>query len=955
MMNKFIKRGVLGLLTVALLLPSLTLSPVSAAKQDMAMELFSWKAASPCEKNMETVKDNLIPGPSRTYTHYIQNLTVHGKDGVTSGWIFYYLRDRCSYKLNEANYGLPRQVMGTKDREVKATEDLQLQFNEFKPIKTRGAEAINLRMTYAFSPDLTDYNMVGLDKFEVLVSKDGKTWLDGGAGIRSWELIGHAKDNTANRDVFVYSIESQNFFDIDGLNPGDTIADIMIRPKGDHYWAGGWFAFSDVTVNAFETLSDWETAVPDGRSDLLQLGEEKMRDIVVDRATKISDLAWTSDVTIFTDAVSGTDYHGEGGTIVKEFVAGLPFRGPMYSRAVKTNYEFLISEAVKDGVYVGGRTTGACAGMDCTNYAFDAYTLVSRTYSFRLWAAQSDNAKVLLGDIKKAPSTTFTNLDIVNINDAQTIYEGYALLKPGDIMTTYTTTGAIHHRLVRDEVRVTRNADGTIDPEKSYIPIAEQTDAMWYLFETPDGTQIWQNLSTRTKLEAYMQNYPHYKLLFGTNSPKLDFTFKELRDGYYVPWTLKEYLSGAVENVDVQAIMHPTDYKDITNGFTGVLASDYKMVKYGVKLEDLDRGTVLFEDEQYTRVLGVQNSETVLYTNQTLDAHLAQLTDGNYRISMYAQAGPVTQVGAMRPITTKTMDFTVDKGAAAEVTVTPSASSVTKGETVTVAVNSSVAAQAADVKLKFDSQLLSYVDGTADAGLASVTCTGNIVHIVSGDATSGKPVATLTFTAKQDIAKMSDAVKVLSASIVPAGSDTAVKASGENTCVSAFFTDVDTNAWYHDAVDYALENSIMGGYNATTFGPNDTLTRAMVVQVLYNKEGQPTITGSHKFPDVKSGDWFNNAVTWANINKVVGGYGDGRFGPNDKVTLEQIAVILWNYSGNPTPTGNAASLGAHSDWAANALSWAAAKGIFKNVPYETVVGTATRAQTAQMLMNYLKK
>lgn len=172
-------------------------------------------------------------------------------------------------------------------------------------------------------------------------------------------------------------------------------------------------------------------------------------------------------------------------------------------------------------------------------------------------------------------------------------------------------------------------------------------------------------------------------------------------------------------------------------------------------------------------------------------------------------------------------------------------------------------------------------------------------------------------------------------------------------CQSKAMTDVDKNAWYHEAVDYALANGIMGGYNATTFGPNDTLSRAMVVQVLYNKEGQPAISGKHDFTDVPADQWFNNAVTWGTQKGVMGGYGDGKFGPDDSVTVEQIAVILWNYSGNPAFTGTADSVGAHSSWAANGLAWALENGILENVPYENVTVGATRAQTAQMLMNYL--
>ena len=174
------------------------------------------------------------------------------------------------------------------------------------------------------------------------------------------------------------------------------------------------------------------------------------------------------------------------------------------------------------------------------------------------------------------------------------------------------------------------------------------------------------------------------------------------------------------------------------------------------------------------------------------------------------------------------------------------------------------------------------------------------------------------------------------------------------TCPAKAMTDVDKNAWYHEAVDYALTNSLMGGYNATTFGPNDTLSRAMVVQVLYNKEGQPAISVKHSFTDVPADQWFNNAITWGTQKGVMGGYGDGKFGPNDNVTLEQLAVILWNYSGNPAFSGTAESVGAHSGWAANGLAWALENGVLANVPFENVTASATRAQTAQMLMNYLK-
>ena len=167
-------------------------------------------------------------------------------------------------------------------------------------------------------------------------------------------------------------------------------------------------------------------------------------------------------------------------------------------------------------------------------------------------------------------------------------------------------------------------------------------------------------------------------------------------------------------------------------------------------------------------------------------------------------------------------------------------------------------------------------------------------------------------------------------------------------------TDVGANDWYYDAVDYVIDNKIMSGYNAAAFGPNDTLNRAMVVQVLYNKEGQPDLNGlKHSFSDVPAGQWYNNAVTWGSSKGVVSGFGGGVFKPEDAVSLEQVAVILHNYAGKPAGNGDISGFGGCSDWAQSALKWAVDKGLFDGMEYASVTAGATRAQTAQMLMNYL--
>jgi len=170
----------------------------------------------------------------------------------------------------------------------------------------------------------------------------------------------------------------------------------------------------------------------------------------------------------------------------------------------------------------------------------------------------------------------------------------------------------------------------------------------------------------------------------------------------------------------------------------------------------------------------------------------------------------------------------------------------------------------------------------------------------------------------------------------------------------SIFSDVSADAWYYRAAHYAADNGIMAGTGNGTFSPNSTLTRAMIIQMLYNKVGQPKISDKHGFSDVPADQWFNNAVTWGTKNGVMAGYGGGKFGPNDNVTIEQIAVILWNYSGNPEFDAELTDVGKYDGWAKNALTWAVDNGVLHGVNFKNATDNATRAQAAQMLTNYLR-
>lgn len=183
---------------------------------------------------------------------------------------------------------------------------------------------------------------------------------------------------------------------------------------------------------------------------------------------------------------------------------------------------------------------------------------------------------------------------------------------------------------------------------------------------------------------------------------------------------------------------------------------------------------------------------------------------------------------------------------------------------------------------------------------------------------------------------------------------------GGADCPSRDFTDLSTTAWYHEAVDYVLRNGIMGGYGGGLFGPNDTLSRAQLCQILYNREGRPTVTGSSPFTDVADTAWYADAVIWANANGIVGGYGGGLFGPNDPITREQLAAILWRYAGSPASDH---TLTDYTDadqvsiWAMDAMLWANENNILSGDGngHLNPKGNATRAHVAQMIKNFIQK
>ena len=276
--------------------------------------------------------------------------------------------------------------------------------------------------------------------------------------------------------------------------------------------------------------------------------------------------------------------------------------------------------------------------------------------------------------------------------------------------------------------------------------------------------------------------------------------------------------------------------------------------------------------------------------------------------------------------------------------------------------------------------------GSSSSGTPTTTYAVNVNAATNGAVAADKKTAskgtTVTVTASPSKGYVVDAVKVVDKDgkdVAVTGKDgkyvftmpgSAVTVTGTFKAetpapVALPFTDVKSGNWFYDAVKYAYEQGLMTGTSATTFAPNGTMNRAMIVTVLYRLEKSPAVTGASKFTDVPAGQWYSDAVAWAAANKIVNGYDETTFGPMNAVTREQMAAILFRYEQykglenvtleenlNRFPDQNKISA-----YAIPALQWAVGQKII-NVNADGTLdptGTATRAQVAQIFTNLLNK
>lgn len=386
--------------------------------------------------------------------------------------------------------------------------------------------------------------------------------------------------------------------------------------------------------------------------------------------------------------------------------------------------------------------------------------------------------------------------------------------------------------------------------------------------------------------------------------------------------------------------------------------------------------------EYYTGIVSVDSGKT----------YVTFTTNGFSPFVIYAASANVASIGdganqKVYPTLQAAVDA-VQNGETINVTGTDLSATVSGNKSFTVTGKSVTLTAASGYNLTKNNNVYT-VSRHHSGSSSSGTTTSYNVNVnaatngtVAADKKTAAKGATVTITATPSAGYVVDAVKVVDKD----GKDVAVTAKDGKyvftmpasavTVTGSFkaetpvpvalpFTDVKSGNWFYDAVKYAYAQGLMTGTSATTFAPNGTMNRAMIVTVLYRLEKSPAVTGASKFTDVPAGQWYSDAVAWAAANKIVNGYDETTFGPMNAVTREQMAAILFRYEQvkglenvtleenlNRFPDQNKISA-----YAIPALQWAVGQKIINGNADGTLdpTGTTTRAQVAQIFTNLLNK
>jgi len=450
-----------------------------------------------------------------------------------------------------------------------------------------------------------------------------------------------------------------------------------------------------------------------------------------------------------------------------------------------------------------------------------------------------------------------------------------------------------------------------------------------------------------------------------------------------------------------------TTYRDVEKGINGLIVSDASYGKVSLYFIDMNAETLecaKIGDLEGAIDLSCMYNDFSKITdiNQVPTAAQAGYTNSN-SVTEPADMGNMTVFSAAtEPATTLTADDATATATEADENVT-----ITEGK-VEVNLTEAVDVTNGIVKITYDTTVLDFTGMTSPLthNAYQVNADAGIIYFDYATAwalTEGTALATLKFTF--DTGCMNTNVKVATiqrneANTVTGESETInlVYADGGHTwsvidylaptcstdgyetqlctvcgetqpiileansdnCPCKRFTDLDNTQWYHEGIDFVLENGLMNGMSETQYAPNGTLTRAQVVTVLYRLAGEPGVDGlNNPFTDVAEDQWYTDAIVWAAGEGVVKGMTDTLFAPSEPITREQLVTIMFRYSGESAVEedflADYADAAKVSAYAVDAMNWAIANGIIEGVS-ETQLSpktTSTRAQYATILERYV--
>ncbi|MBQ9974268.1 MAG: hypothetical protein IJP02_04835 [Oscillospiraceae bacterium] len=507
-------------------------------------------------------------------------------------------------------------------------EGLTIQLADLELDTSKWGE-MELVFSYALE-DKLDPVVDATEDFRVYASTDGgKTWSDRYANIKRHDAVGYAEIDSSRKAV-LYRMTSE---DIAGLvKEGQVIDRLKLMPYGT--FTNLWYSLrvTSICINAYEGKSTVEAP----KEEYITLGEQTVRDIVVNQAYEILSYPWT------VDKLFVTDNHGSP----LNHYPGWLYKGPVYvGTGIDSSWEMYKAAHDASGKYISGLTSQDAIGMQCINYTYAAIAAVTPTKLYSLGIAKY--VLPLLGTLKNEPFTHEAP-DIIRANEEKAVYEAYAQLKPGDLAMN---TG--HARIVTVAPKVVYKADGTIDPAKSAVGLSETAGSNQYFWLTPAGESV---VSVQAP-DEYKKANPTHTYLYGTTMRvDLAYTFAQLYDSDYLPYTLPEYAEGKVAKQRVEAIVYSDAATVAKNGFKAVVSSNYYVASTTLTLTDA-AGKVIFTET----TAAYESQDAAAYVSSAaLDAALKGLGAGKYEIALDVSSGPVTRILGKPPVTRAcTMAFTV--------------------------------------------------------------------------------------------------------------------------------------------------------------------------------------------------------------------------------------------------------------------------------------------------------